>query len=1642
MADGMPPDPAQGAELVHVATRTQVSRLSVGETQVVRKQPRGPDARQRLEHERAMLKRLRGVRGVAQLLDAPQYPGSIVMADAGETNLADRARPLAVEELLDLAVELARAVAGMHHCGVMHRDITPANVVVSVGGVPTLVDFALATSLAETRPEFTHHSQIVGTLAYLAPEQTGRTGRSVDQRADLYALGATLYELATGAPPFGFGDPLRLTHDHLARVPVPPAQVDPTVPEPLSAIVMHLLEKEPDSRYQTAEGVVHDLERLRDARTAVASGALRVGERDVPLRFLPPSWLVGRDDEVAALQAAFEAARDGECRVVLIGGAPGVGKTALVDQLRPVVTGSGGWFVAGKFDQFRRDLEFDGVAQAFRALGRLLLAEPEDELSAVRDRIRAGLGSNAGMATAVIPEFAALLLVPPDPGDPLTAQVRAGRIALEILRATASPQRPMVFFIDDLQWAGSTPLGLFDLLLGEEPVNGLLLVGAYRDDDVHPTHPLAGPLSRSRERTDVQHLHLDNLPVPAVVGLVAEMVHADRIAVAELVEAITLHADGNPYETVELLNGLRREGLVAATPVGWRWDIAAVRAHLSRSEPARLLVVRVEALPERARATAEVVACLGGQVDLSVVQAATGDPAVALVQALAPALDEGLLVMEPGARQVVRFRHDRIRHAIMQGFEPGRRRTVQLAMARRLADVPELFAVAAEQYLPVVDAVDDEAERHQVVRLLRRAADQARLIGDYVLVNALLGAALQLSDHDDTATLVGLRTARHAALYSMGNLEEADEEFRTIEKLRPGVVQRADARYLQVRSLSHRKRFADAIGLAVESLCALGIAVPAADERAADLDRQFEHLYRWLDHSDSADDLARPEISDPALVAATRLIDAVLPGAYFTGDLATYGWLSLEGVRIWLEHGPGRTLIGPASTAAFAAAALRGDHAAGYRALRRILAVGEARGYEPDTSQARHRFDLLAWMFESIEDAAHEALRAREGLLAGGDPTAAYTYYPTAYYLLDCAPTLDEYIEVMDAALAFVRRIGSEHIRQMLVSYRWLAGVLRGEGSFVAGEAVHADEYADNPVALFFAHVNSAVGATVLGDRAALARHTAAATPLLSGAPGLYPTAVFHLLRALALTAEVAAGDGNHRGELLAALDEETRWLAARAADAPENFLHLLRLVEAERAWAVGDFRAAAVAFDGAQNVVGRRPWHRALIAERAARFSLAHGLDRAGTALLAEARREYATWGATAKVAQLDRAYPNLRAHLAGMAGHGDDHHGDAPVTTGMIDLLAVLSASQALSSETNVERLHARVVDVLSAMTGATGVHLLLSSDQGDWLVPVSGLKMTPIVDPPRESAVPMSVLRYARRVREPLVVADAIRDDRFSRDPYFAGLDRCSLLVLPILGRGTLRAILLLENRLIRGAFTTDRIDAVTLIAGQLAVSLDNAQLYAELTASRARVVATADQTRRRIERDLHDGAQQRLVSLALHLRATRAMVPLGLDQLTAQLDRATAEATAALDELRGISRGLHPAVLAQGGLRAACAMLARRSPVPIELDVRVPHRLPEQVEVSAYYIVAEALTNAVKHAHASAVGVVVDLNADATVLHLTVRDNGTGGASLTRGTGLIGLKDRAEALGGLLSLDSPRGTGTVLHVELPLDLMTSR
>jgi signal transduction histidine kinase len=1806
MADRI--DPPLRFAVVHDSARTRVSRLSRVDRTLIVKEPLGPDAESRLRHETAILERLRGVGGVAQLADDSPHKGWIVLADAGDRTLAELPKPLPSGDLARFALQLARAIAELHRREVIHRDLTPANVVVAADGTPTLVDFALATSVAEIRPEFTHHNEIPGTLAYLAPEQTGRTGRAVDQRADLYALGAVLYELGTGEPPFGVGDPLRLIHDHLARVPTSPADVNHDIPEPLAKIILHLLEKEPDNRYQSADGLVHDLERLGDTRAG--HGEFRVGERDFPVRLLPPSRLVGRNAQVAALKEAFAKALAGRCAGVLVSGTPGVGKTALVDELRGVVAANDGWFVAGKFDEYRRDQEFNAIQQAFTAFGRLLLAEPEDEVARIRVRLLGALGANAGLLATVVPEFARLL-GPGDLGDPISAGMRAQLVAVQSLHAVASTRRPLVVFIDDLQWGGGIPLGVVDMVLNNEGSEGLLLVGAYREGEVDPSHPLAAMLSRWGE-AGVPHLRLDNLTGPDLVAMLGEMLHVPAAAAAELGEVLEPHSHGNPLETVELLNALRRDGLLSATSAGWRWQTAAMRAHLTQAEAGGLSATRVAAMPEQSRRAVEAMACLGGRAKLSVLGIAIGAPG-SVPDVLESAFREGILVRESGADDAVRFRHDRIREEVLSGLGPDRQAELHLSMARRLAVVPELFAVAAEQYLPVADAVTDPRERRAATGLLWRAADEVSQIGEFPLVNALLTAALALADPADTDALIKLRTAHYIALYSLGRLEEADEDYRALEDLTATVLGRPRATTLQVKSLTSRNRLTEAIDLVTRSLRECGIDVPDTERLPAEIDSRLARMYEWLDHTDPADDLTRPDVTDPALLAAGGLLNAMLSPVFFVGDQAMYSWAGLEALRICIERGPGDTLVGSAADAAFHAIIQRGDYAAAYRVARRILALGEARSSEPGTSHARHTVSLLASWFEPVENSIEESQRARAGLLAGGDlASAGSTYHQTVVGLLDCAPTLDGCMAQVNAAQAFGLRTGASQVSEWLESYHWLANVLRRAGSTAADEVIPADRYTGNPLVETHVHLCRAIAAAIFGDPAELARHGAAAVRLLPVVTGFSLSALAHPLYGLGLAEQARSVDGDERADMLAELDGVLRWLGARAAEGPDNFLHLLRLVEAEQAWTMGDFRTAAFAFDSAMREVQRRqrPWHRALIAERAGHFYLAHGLEYAGHDLLAQAREQYLAWGAVAKAEQMEWAYPGLSpaaATAAGEAGQTGDHPRRATVTAGTTDLLGILSAARALSSETSVERLHARVVEVLSAMTGATGVHLVLwDEDRQDWLLPASGGSHgTRTPDrPDSDPGAPVSVLRYLRRTQEPLAVSDATSDDRFARDPYFANVTSCSLMAVPVLGRGALRAVLLLENRLIRGAFTTGRLEAVGLIAGQLAVSLDNAQLYAgyrriadeqaalrrvatlvaraeppeavfaavaaeaeqllavdfaalirydepdmmeviglssavpgtpptpvgnrlplggdnvstqvhrtrravrtdrisstgvigqiatsqwgylsavgvpvsaesrlwgailvgfmrdevlptdtearlsgfaelvstaianaearaEVAASRARIVAAADQARQRIERDLHDGAQQRLVSLALQLRDAQAVVPPGLDELRAQLGRAVTSANDALDEVREIARGIHPAVLGSGGLRPALRALARRSPVPVRLDVHVGQRLPEHVEVSAYYVVAEALTNVAKHAHASVLSVRVEVADD--LLRVAVTDDGAGGAAVGGGTGLVGLKDRVEALGGRLRLASPDGGGTSLTAELPI------
>lgn len=1505
------PDHEAADQVLYRNERTVITRRTLpGQAgSVVLKKAFGAEAIRRLRHEATILERLSQTDGVIKMARAPDQADTLVLRDDGGTPLSELlARgALGLRETLDLACALSRVLAGVHRVGVVHKDINPSNILVSgPTHQPTLIDFNIASSVAEERPGFTHQSHIAGTLAYMSPEQTGRTGRSVDQRADLYSLGVTLYELSTGHKPFASEDLLELVHDHLVRIPAAPVTLVADMPRMLSDIIMRLLEKEPDRRYQSADGLANDLHRLRDALLNGKASAFPLGQHDFASRLSPPSRLIGRDAEIGTLRDSIDRAIEGRCPCLLVAGAPGVGKTALINEMRPLVTARRGWFVSGKFEQYRQDAP-TAALEALRGLGRLLLAEPEDQLVLHRERIIKGLGANVGFGPALLPEFVLLLGKHPrvEVADPREAEARMIQATVDLLKSIASPQRPVVMVHDDVQWAPAISQRFLDAIVtASERIPGLLVVGAYRSNEVDAAHPLSALLTRWQQLGMAPPLMaLNNLPPADVSALVGEMLRLPGTEAGALAAALEKRTEGNPYDTVELINALRQDGLLVPRQGLWDWDASAIHRYVGDASVVDLLGRRIDKLGPEARQVLEIMACLGGEVDTDALALASGLEGDILNQHVAPSLDDGLLVIEPGDKTVLRFRHDRVQQAVVERMDPARRSRQHLELARRLVQRPELASAAAEQYLPAVDAVTDEAERRQVVGLFHHFAARSRVL-NFAVSERFLAAAIKLlkavETPADSSLLAVLESEQHKALYGMGRLEEGDAVYVSIVARCANPMDLVEPAGVQMYSLAARSRNAESMNLGLTLLAELGLPKPA-DPRPS-IGAGFQRLVQWHKGEDRLADMQRPVVDDPKVLAWAKLIIRAGNAAYFC-DLGTFAWLILESHRLWTEHGPCAQLMPSVSAVPFLLVGMPQDYRGAYTSARHLVSVGEARGFEPGTSVAKCILSIGAghWV-EPIENIVVSYRQARADLMKAGDFTfAAYTYL-AGDLLLDCASTLEPAANEVDAGLAFATRTGNIDYTQRYLPRRQLIRALRGETQTPGGfgdegfdEAAYIRNLGDPGTTSATYHILRTVSAAVFGDMAALAHHAAQAMPILGRTPGYYITALGRVMQALALAERARGLPHEERAPVLAELDSTClAWLALRAADAPDNYLHLLRWVEAERSWAMGEVWSTGTAFDTAMQAAAQRPrpWHRALITERAAIFHLSQGMEHSGRPLLAEACELYGAWGATGKVQAMRSAHGFLRNHHGSSLRRTEGGIRSTIVATDVVDMMAVLRASQALSSETSLSRLTDRLSKVLGSMTGATSVHLLVRPDatQG-WFMSVSlaeGQQPVTVEEAGSRGELPLSVFRYAERTREVLLLDDTTKDDRFAHDPYIAKLDQCSMLLAPILSHGELRAMLVLENRMRRAAFSAERLDSVTLIAGQLSVSLDNALLYASLERKVAERTAALEEANQQLEHlSLTDAltglSNRRRFNEALDaewLRAKRKQTPLAL------------------------------------------------------------------------------------------------------------------------------------------------------------------
>jgi predicted ATPase/nitrogen-specific signal transduction histidine kinase len=1295
---------------------------------------------------------------------------------------------------------------------------------------------------------------------YQAPEQLGSEARAIDERTDLYGLGATLYALATGWPPFLAADPLQLVRAQLTQTPRSPRSLRRDLPELLDRVILRLLEKDPQHRYQGAEGLSIDLRRLAGAPDA----SFTLGDLDFPLRLPPPATLAGRAAAIGQLKDALTRATEGAPRAVVIAGPAGVGKSALMAQLRPMAGAASAWMAYGKFEPAADAIGGDALRHAMAAYAGLALALPESDLAQLRTRLQARLGTNAGLLTHRVPEWLPVLReAPADPG--MDGEARMRRAMIDLLVVLASPQRPLVLALDDLQWADAQATRFLDHLLGEPDLHGVLVAATVRDGELDPAHPASALLRQWDERGVADRIALANLEAHDLGALLAAMLRLAPDDAAALARAVWPRTDGNPFDTIEFVNALRAQFVLALTPDGWTWTHEGIAGFFGHGDVQAVLRGRLAGLPATARELVTALVCLGGSAERDVLAVACAFEPCELDAQTAALRASGLLAASMATTTTTRFAHDRVHEAASASIALSDRGRLHLALARRLAADPSHALAAAAQYLACVDLVSDTRERRRMHELFVRAAARCRVVDD-AAAERYLRCALDIAPaRADEAGRARLETALHAALYRQGKLDEADGVHARVATRAIGPVQLAEAGCLQISSLSDRGRHGEAVELGLRLLASLGLS-PDAQRGSAELMERLDELRAWVDELDGVDAEEASPMSDARIIAASRVLDRMLTPAFFHAP-QLFAWLALEARRLWSACGPCPALVSLLCSLPTVTSSLVGDYRRGCTAARHALTVSERMGWEPETSRARHIFSFVAahW-FLPVEEGVRQARIARQGLLRGGElQFACFTFHTAMVGLFDCAPRLDACAAEAEAGRAFAERTGNRHAVTFFTVYLQLVRALRGQtaapgalgdADFDAGALERALREPSSAAVLF--HATSALAAALFDDAATLEHHGDRAAALLRFTQGGLRSALIQVLRMLSLSNRIRRGAGRRRSEFARELAACVDWFAQRAVDAPMNFGHLHLLARAEQAWVDKRFSDAAHAFDRALHEVAprERPWHRALIAERASLFHREHGLEHGADALLAEAIEAWRDWGADGKAAQLLAAHPHLAGRLARRSAV-------APVSPDQIDLLAVVRASQALSSQINLQRLTTEVGELVESMTGAQRVRLLLHAAPDAWIVHdgdahAPGLALE---EAERRGLVPASPIRYVLRTAEPLIVDDAVRDDRFGGDLYFVGLDRCALMVVPVMHQGRCRAVLLLESRLARGCFSPAGLEAVRLVASQLAVSLENAQVYASLE----RAVAQRTEALARLNAELEEHVQQRTVQL---------------------------------------------------------------------------------------------------------------------------------------------------------------------------------
>jgi len=1414
---------------------------------------------ERLEHEYALRTLLDPDWAARPVALAPREGRmTLVLEDPGGEPL-DRllGRPLDVTQFLRIAIPLAVALRRVHEREIIHKDIKPANVLVDMAsGRAWLTGFGIASRLAREHRVPEPPEVIAGTLAYMAPEQTGRMNRSVDSRSDLYALGVTFYEMLTGTLPFTAADPMEWVHCHIARQAVPPDERVAGIPSPLSAMVMKLLAKTAEDRYQTAAGIEADLRRCLAAWESFGRiEPFSLGTLDASDRLMIPERLYGREREIDALLASFErVVADGTPELVLVSGYSGIGKSSVVNELHKVLVPPRGIFASGKFDQYKRDIPYATLAQAFQGLVRPLLGQSETELGRWREMLQEALGPNGALIVGLVPELELVIGKQPPVPDlpPQEAQNRFQMVFRRFLGVFARKEHPLALFLDDLQWLDAATLDLLEHLVTHSEVRHFLVVGAYRDNEVAPAHPLLRTLEAIRKAgARVQEIVLAPLELDGVGQLVADALHCEPERARPLAQLVHEKTGGNPFFAIQFFTALAEEELLTFDPSAraWQWNIDRIRAKNYTDNVVEFMTGKLKRFSATTQEALKQLACLGNVAEvatLTMVHAATEE---SMHAALWEAVHAGLVFYQEGA---YKFLHDRIQQAAYSLIAEAQRAEVHLRIGRALVadmtadELAEHLFDVANQLNRGAARLEDRDERTQVAAIDLRAGRKAKASAAYASARIYLAAGMALLDETDWARenelMFNLRLERAECEFLTGEFDTAEQLIAELLRRGASKVDLAAVYHLKVLLHILKSENPQAVDSALACLNLFGIDIPAHPSWEQ-VQAEYETVWRNLQRRPIEDLVDLPLMKDPELQAAMRLLSVLSDPAYVT-DRNLLCLQLCRMVNIGMEHGTSGAFAHACGYLGFSLGSVFQRYREGFRLAKLGCDLVEKHGFLAYRAKVQDATGIAAFWTQPMATAIEFVRASLRTAVENGDLTyACYGMYHIVILLLLRNDPLDAVWRESEIAVDFVHKARFRDMEDTIVSQQRFMATMQGRtATFSTFNDAQFDEAAFEaqltsdrmPTMICWYWIVKAKARFMSADYAEALAAADKAKALLWSSTAHFPLLDYYYYTPLTMAALYenvpAAAQSGWRERLTSYQEQLREW----AENYPPTFRDKHALVSAEIARIEGRQLDAERLYEEAIRLAREHGFvqNEGLAHELAARFYAARGFETIAHAYLRNAKSCYLRWGADGKVRQLEEAHPHLR----------EDHAPSSSTATfgaavEQLDIGAVVKASQAISGEIVLDRLIETLMTIVLEHAGAErGLLVLLRGDElqieAEARTDRETVEVTLRHDTATPAELPESILHTVVRTRQSVILDDASAQNPFSGDEYVRQKHARSVLCLPLVKQARLIGMLYLENNLASHVFTPARISVLNLLSSQAAISLENARLYAEL------------------------------------------------------------------------------------------------------------------------------------------------------------------------------------------------------------------